>query len=289
MLEQIVALQTQELAGHFPLATARNLGHGDLRVVVADPPRDPTEELKRPPMPFQERLGAFAREYLAEDGVAVGQRHHEQGHPGHLAPQSDIRLAEVHLGLSRRMRQRQKHLLVPLPPGPHGVFHPRVAALVLMLGLQPLEDPLDRVPLFPMDLLVALENLADDRHELADLRLLPWPLLLILRRLRVRQNPLERIPVELVLPANRPLARLVRQNLTPNLDPFLHVSEHPFYSSLRGTELPVKTNSPSQSATRPCQERSVFRPPAAPRPPLRFLSALYTISATPVKHGAGAC
>lgn len=209
-------------------------------------------------MPFQKRLGAFARKYLAEDGVTVGQRHHEQGHPGRIAPQSDIRLAEVHLGFSRRMRQRQKHLLVLFLPGPHGVLHACVTALVLMLGLQPLEEPLGRVPLLPMDLLIALENLVDDRQKLTDLWPLARLLLLVLRRLRVLKNPLERIPVELVLAANRPLACLVRQNLASNLDPFLHVSEHPFYSSLWGTELLVKTNSPSQSATRHCQERSVF-------------------------------
>jgi len=86
MLEQIVALQPKELAGHFPLPTAGDLRHGDLRVVIADSPWHSAEELKRPPVPFQERFGAFAREYLAEDGVAVRQRHHEQSHTGRLAP-----------------------------------------------------------------------------------------------------------------------------------------------------------------------------------------------------------
>jgi len=201
VLEQVMALQTEELAGHFPLAAAGDLRYGNLQV---------------------------------EDGIAVRERHHEQGHPGRLAPQDDVRLAEIDLGFSRRMRQWQKHFLVRLLPGPDGVLHARVAPLVVMLVPQPREDPLGRMPLLSMNLLVALEDLVDDRQELADLRLRSRLLLLVLRRLRVRQNPLERIPVDLVLPAYRPLARLVRQHLTSDLYPFLHVSEHPFYSSLTG-------------------------------------------------------
>jgi len=54
-----------------------------------------------------------------------------------------------------------------------------------MLGLQPREDPLGRVPLFPVDLLVAFENLVDDRQELPDLRPLARPFLLVLWWFRV--------------------------------------------------------------------------------------------------------
>ena len=239
MREEIMTLQPEELASHLPLARTGDLGHGDLRVVVTDPPRHATEELEGSPMPFQKSLGAFAGKQLNEDGVAVGQRHHEHRHAGRLTPQHHVRLTEIHLGFSRRMRQRQEHLLVPLVPCPHDLLDARVTAGVLVLGPQPLEDPLGRVPLLRMYLLVATEDLVDDRHELADLRLPGRFLPLVLRRLRRGQDPLERVPMDLVLLASRPLAQLAGQNLTSNLNPFLHVAKHPFCSSLWGDGLVV--------------------------------------------------
>ena len=98
-------------------------------------------------MPFQEGLRALPGKDLDEDGSRVGQRHHEQGDLGLLAGQPDRRLAEVDLGLARRMRQRQKDFLARLLPGPHRVLHDGLAALVTMLVAQPLEDPLGRVSL----------------------------------------------------------------------------------------------------------------------------------------------
>ena len=262
MLEQMVTLQPEELAGHLPLARTRDLGHGDLRVVVTDPPRHAAKELEGPPMPFQEGLGAFAGKHLKEDHVAVGQRHREHRHAGRLTPQHDVRLAEVHLGFPGRMHKRQEYLLVLVVPGSDDLLDARVATGVVVLSPQPLEDPLGRVPLLPMHLLVATEDLVDDRHELADLRPLDRFLSLVLRRLRRRQDPLERVPMDLVLLASRPLAQLAGQNFTSNLNPFLHVAEHSFCSSFRGDGVVVTTQ---LSVTIRNQERLRA---------LRFLTAL---------------
>ena len=55
------------------------------------------------------------------------------------------RLAEVGLGVPRRMHQRHEHLLRPLPPAGDVVLHDRDAAREAVLVPQPLEDPLRRV------------------------------------------------------------------------------------------------------------------------------------------------
>ena len=74
---------------------------GDLRVVVADPLRHAAEKLERPAMAFLERLGAFARKRLAEEGVAKGQGHHEEGDLPLLPAIDDRGLAEIGLGFAR--------------------------------------------------------------------------------------------------------------------------------------------------------------------------------------------
>ena len=124
-------------------------------------------------MPFQERLGAFAGKRLDEDRARVRQRHHEQRHLRLLAGQPDRRFAEVDLGLARRMRQRQEHLLVRLLPRADRVLDDRLAAGEAVLVPQPLEDPLGRVPLLLRRLPVVLQDLVDDRQERLELRLRP--------------------------------------------------------------------------------------------------------------------
>jgi len=122
VVELVMALQPQEfLRGCFTPA-ADNPGHGDLAVVVADPSRHVAEEGEGPTMARLERLGTFAWEDLAEDGVRVQQRHHEQGHLRRLPAAQDHRLALVHLGFGRRVAQRHEDLGLPWPPGPHGAL-----------------------------------------------------------------------------------------------------------------------------------------------------------------------
>jgi len=74
---QVVALKSQELLSELPITVARDLGHGDLAVVVADPSRNPTEEIKSSFMSLLERLGTLPRERLDVEYIAVRQRHDE--------------------------------------------------------------------------------------------------------------------------------------------------------------------------------------------------------------------
>ena len=64
LLEQKVALESQELPGHLALTIAHDLHDGDLRVVVADPRRHTARELKGANVPFQKRFRAFAWKQL---------------------------------------------------------------------------------------------------------------------------------------------------------------------------------------------------------------------------------
>ena len=105
-LEQIMALQPEELARQLPATAAGDLGDRHAAVVVADADRHGAKELKRSSVTFLKGLRAFSGERLDEDGVRVRQRHHEQRHLGPLARQIDVGEAEVDLRFARWMRQR---------------------------------------------------------------------------------------------------------------------------------------------------------------------------------------
>jgi hypothetical protein len=72
----------------------------------------------------------------------AGQRHHEQCDLLLLACQMDRGWAEIDLGFTRRMRQRQENLLMHLLPGPNDVLERRVATVEAVFVTQSLEDPL---------------------------------------------------------------------------------------------------------------------------------------------------
>ena len=170
---EMVRLQSQELARRRLAASADDLRHGDLRVVVADPLGHAAEELERTDVALLERLGAFAGKRLAEEGVAVRQRHHAEHHLDLAATIDGLRLAEVELGFARRMRQRHEDFGRLLLAAPDLVADDRDPAGVAVFVAEPLEDPLARMTLLRMDLLVGLQNLVNDRDERPDLRLVP--------------------------------------------------------------------------------------------------------------------
>ncbi len=75
--EEKMTLEPQERVGQLPIPSPHDPRDGDLRVVVADPPRHPAEEHKRTPMPLQKCLRALTRKHAQEDRVGVRQGHHE--------------------------------------------------------------------------------------------------------------------------------------------------------------------------------------------------------------------
>jgi len=108
MLEEVMALQSQELPRECPAPPLNHFRHGNLRVVVGDPLRYGTEKLKGSTMAFLEGLGAFAGKDLEEEGIAIRQRHHEHRCLSLLPAIDDRRLAKIDLGLASPVRQRHE-------------------------------------------------------------------------------------------------------------------------------------------------------------------------------------
>ena len=99
--------------------------------------------------PSRTSLGGLGRVGLDEASVAVGQVQDEVvGLPLHPADDHQG-LAKVALGVARRMRQRDEHLLRPAAMLPYVVLDYGVLAAEPMLVPEPLEDPLGCVALLP--------------------------------------------------------------------------------------------------------------------------------------------
>ena len=226
MIEQVVALKLKEAPRQTTLPRAHNHGHGDARVVVGDPPGNLFEELKRPDMPLPERLGAFAFKRRHEEGVAVGQRHHEKGNQPQLASDPRQGVPEIHLRLAGRMLEWDEDLLSGLPNPPDGLLHRRVTTGVALLVPQPLPDPLGRVPLLLGQQDVVLEDLLDLGLKRPDLRSGPRFALPIAQGLTVRQDLLQRPPVHPRLPQDAALALSVNKHPSSDLIPLFHVGIH---------------------------------------------------------------
>ena len=115
-----------------------------------------------------------------------------------------------------RMAQGHEHLLAADPGLPNVILHDRVAARISMLGLQPLEDPLGRVPLLLRPPLVFFQYGVDDalprRQPGPPHRLLPP----IPRRQRILQHLAYRLPRQPKLPGHRPPALALDKNRPPH-------------------------------------------------------------------------
>jgi hypothetical protein len=75
------------------------------------------------------------------------------------------RFTEIHLGVTRRMRQRHEHLAVPALLLPHVIGDNRDAAGEPVLVPKPLMDPLGSMALLLQPAFVVLQDLVDDGNE----------------------------------------------------------------------------------------------------------------------------
>ncbi len=226
-LEQEMALESEKRLRPLPLATANDLGDGDLGIVVTDPLGHAAEKVECATMSFHEGLCAFPREDAAEDGVAVHERHHEQGHLDALSVPDDLGGSEVHLGFARPMDERHVDLPAPLLPVAHRFFDRRVSPEVAVFVPKPLEETAFCMALLAVDVSVLTQNLVNDRQIGPDLPLPTGLALPVAGWLGMLQDLLERVPVNLELPAHASFATLLDFDQTANLCPLLHVCEHP--------------------------------------------------------------
>ena len=126
--EQIMRLQMRKRLGAPPRAVAQDPRHRKGGVVVQDRSGDTAEEGEGADMTVQEGLRRLPRIGLDEPDVRMGQDQAEEGDLLPTAPQLDHRLAEVDLGMARRVMQRHEGLARRLPPGTDIVLHDGIAA-----------------------------------------------------------------------------------------------------------------------------------------------------------------
>ena len=154
------------------------------------------------------------------------------------------RLAEVHLRMAGRMRQRHERLPPSRPADPHIVLHHRVAAGKAVLVAQPLEDPLRRMPLLHRRAPVRLQDRVDHRQQRTELRLL--------HRLRPRIARRQREPAHL-------RHRLAAQPENPRrLTPAIPLDEHEMPN--RGVDLHREHPRPTPKGISLATGRILLRP-----------------------------
>ena len=148
------------------------------------------------------------------------------------------RLAEVCLGVPRRMHQRHEHLLGPLPPARHVVLHDGDAAGEAVLIPEPLEDPLGRVLLLLRPAFVLGQDAIDDGDDRIQLRPHRRPRAPVARRHRECHHLRNCSGIDPEPPGCRPLAQSLDPDRVPDLRVKLHVASSPALCR-RGTGLPA--------------------------------------------------
>ena len=149
VLEQVVGLQLGEGAGALATAVPQYLRYGQPGIVVEDAPGHSAQVGEGGNVPVQEGLGGLRRVGLHEAAVAVGQVDDEAVGLALHAADDHQGLAEVALGVARRMGQRDEHLLGLTAILSYIVLDCGVSTVEPVLVPEPLEDALGRVALLP--------------------------------------------------------------------------------------------------------------------------------------------
>ena len=155
-------------------------------------------------MAIQEGLGGLRRVGLDEAAVAVGQVDDET--VGLLLHAADDHqgLAEVALGVARRMGQRREHLPCLTAILSYIVLDRGVSAVELVLVPEALEDALGSVALLPETPEIVLQDPVDDTSEGLQFGPLGRTLSPVPRRDRVGQHLAHGVPVQAKLSGDLP-------------------------------------------------------------------------------------
>jgi hypothetical protein len=225
--EQEVALQAEELPGELAIP-ADHLAHGDRGVVIRRPGGHAAEEGEGADVGRLEGLGALPR--VGADVEAIGEReaHHRERRLALLAGDTDRCVAEVELGLTGWVRERDEHLLVVALVHGDGLLHLGDAAFVAVLIAQTLEDALGRVALLGRSVAVRGQDLLDHAQVGAELGLGARSGRAVARWLRVSEDLLEGLRPDAVVPSDGSLRDALDEHLAPDLRPVLHVGSHSF-------------------------------------------------------------
>jgi hypothetical protein len=221
-----MTLQPIECIGQGAAAPLNDAGDGDPGLVVGDPAGDAAEEREGADRPFQEGLGAFARERTAEQRAGDRPGHDEERGLGRLAADDQLGVAEVGLGLLRAGLDGDEDLGVSLSVGADGIADDARAAPVAELASESMIDPRGGVPLPGGCRSIGLEDLMDRLQEGSEFGFDARIRLPVSRRLFAGQDLLESGPMEIVFPAGRALREPVHQHTPPDLSPVVHVVVH---------------------------------------------------------------
>jgi hypothetical protein len=159
-LKHIVAGQGLIARIDLPRTPAQEFFSHGLGIIPPDFFRHMAEELKRLRHTFQDRLRPLRRQRDREREIGI--RPHQDQHVDLASAFGKVHgnLAEVRFDpLTRPMIQRNERLAVPLPMAIHKPPHRVIAARVIMLVPQPLEDPHPRMPLLRRRGFILLEYL----------------------------------------------------------------------------------------------------------------------------------
>ena len=162
VVEQVVRLQLGERPGAFASAVSEYPGHGQLGIVIEDALGYSAQEGEGRDMSVQEGPGGLDEVRSDETSVVVGQVEHEVvGLQVHSADY-DQSLAEVALGLSRRLGERHEHLPRLAAMLPDVVLDRVVSAVEPVLVPEPVKDTLSRMALRLGDAVILFQDLCDD-------------------------------------------------------------------------------------------------------------------------------
>jgi hypothetical protein len=215
-----------EQSGPLTRAVRQDLRHQAAVVVVEHRQRHPAEEGEGVDVAIHPGLRRRRRIGPHEAGIAVRQVHDKEMRLLLDTADDDHRLAEIGLGMTRWMRQRHEHL-APAPLAlAHVILHDRVAAGEAMLGLEPLEHPLRRVPLLAVDLAIPLQPAVDDPGKGIQLRPLHRCGPPVARRNRERHHLPDAVARDVEMPRRLALAHALRASQT-NLPVHVHDKDPP--------------------------------------------------------------
>ena len=157
-----MGLELGEGAGALTPAVPQYLRHRQLGIVVEDAPGHSAQEGERRDVPVQEGLGGLGGVGLHE---AVGQVDYEAVGLALHAADDHQGLAEVALGVARRMGQWDEHLPGLTTILSDVVLDGGVSAVEPVLVPDPLEDALRGVALLPGAREIVLQGPVDDAGE----------------------------------------------------------------------------------------------------------------------------
>ena len=217
-------LNAQKLARRFRTATAHDLANRNFRIIELDQCRNATEKMKGPFQALLKTLRAFDGKNLKITNVAVRQGQLRISELRHHASDLCACKAEIELGFTRRMLQRNiKRSMRSLQITQRFVKNRLTTDITVFLA-KTRENPLTRVTLLDRNLPVILKNFPNNRNKRINLGFFNGLATLVTGRFSMGKNPLQRVAVNGKAFARLRLTQAVHKNGMTYFGPEFHVA-----------------------------------------------------------------